>query len=260
MSELEGRVAVVTGAASGIGRATALRLARAGAHVLAADVEDAGEAAARELGASGAEALFARLDVTDEAGWRRTVDAAVGRWGRLDCLVNCAGISITGSVTELSLEQWRRVLSVNLDGVFLGTKHALAAMRRLGNGGSIVNVSSASGLVGSPGASAYCASKGGVRLFTKAVALECARDGIRVNSIHPGAVRTPMWEKAEWWPGLVAKAGSAEAAYRVLESATPAGRMADPAEVADAILYLASDASRFVTGSELVIDGGFTAQ
>jgi NAD(P)-dependent dehydrogenase (short-subunit alcohol dehydrogenase family) len=172
VSELEGRVAVVTGAASGIGRATALRLARAGARVLAADVEDAGEATAREIGESGAEALFARLDVTDEAGWRRTV----------------------------------------------------------------------------------------ARLFTKAVALECARDQIRVNSIHPGAVRTPMWEKAEWWPELVAKAGSAEAAYRVLESATPAGRMADPAEVADAILYLVSDASRFVTGSELVIDGGFTAQ
>jgi 3(or 17)beta-hydroxysteroid dehydrogenase len=260
MSELEGRVAVVTGAASGIGRAAALRLAQAGARVVAADLDEAGEATAREIGASGAEALFARLDVTDEAAWRRTLEAAVGRWTRLDCLVNGAGISITRSVTELSLDEWRRVLSVNLDGVFLGTKHAVAAMRRAGKGGSIVNVSSASGLVGSPGASAYCASKGGVRLFTKAVALECAKDGIRVNSIHPGAVRTPMWEKAECWPQLVAKAGSADAAYRVLEAATPVGRMADPAEIADAIFYLASDASRFVTGSELVIDGGYTAQ
>jgi 3(or 17)beta-hydroxysteroid dehydrogenase len=260
MTELEGRVALVTGAASGIGRAAALRLARAGARVVVADVDEAGGRTARELAASGADAWFARLDVTDETGWRRTVEEAVGRWSRLDCLVNGAGVAVAGGVTELSLEQWRRVLSVNLDGTFLGTKHAVAAMRRLGAGGSIVNVSSASGLVGSPGASAYCASKGGVRLFTKAVALECAKDGIRVNSLHPGAVRTPMWEKAEWWPGLVAKAGSADAAYRVLESATPMGRMADPAEVAEAILYLASDASRFVTGSELVIDGGFTAQ
>jgi 3(or 17)beta-hydroxysteroid dehydrogenase len=260
MNDLQGRAALVTGAASGIGRATCLRLGKAGARVLATDVDEGGAGTAREIAAAGGEAVFSRLDVTDEPSWRRAIDEALGRWKRLDCLVNGAGVGHARGVTEISLDEWRRVMSVNLDGVFLGTKHALAAMRRLGSGGSIVNVSSASGLVGSPGASAYCASKGGVRLFTKAVALECAKDGIRVNSIHPGAVRTPMWEKADWWAGLVAKEGSAEAAYRVLEAATPLGRMADPAEIAEAILYLASDASRFVTGSELVIDGGYTAQ
>jgi len=174
--------------------------------------------------------------------------------------VNNAGVSLVRNVDEMSLVEWRRVLAVNLDGVFLGTKHAVAVMRRLRRGGSIVNVSSASGLVGSPGASAYCASKGGVRLFTKAAALECAADGIRINSIHPGAVRTPIWEKSEWWPGFVGQAGGAESAFAQLASATPLGRLAEPEEVAQAIFFLASDASRFITGSELVIDGGFTAR
>ncbi len=257
--ELTGKGVVVTGAASGIGRATCLRMAAAGARVLATDIQELAEAAS-EAEAPGGELSFQRLDVADEDGWRRTIGEAVSRWGRLDVLVNNAGVSLTRSVADMTLEEWRTVMSVNLDGVFLGTKHAVAAMRRLGHGGSIVNVSSASGLVGSAGASAYCASKGGVRLFTKAVALECAKDGIRVNSIHPGAVRTPIWEKADWWPGLVAQAGSVDAAYEILERATPLGRMADPAEIAEAILFLASDASRFVTGSELVVDGGYTAQ
>lgn len=260
MSELQGKVALVTGGASGIGRATCLRLARAGARVVAADLREEGADTARQIAAAGREAVFRQLDVTDEPSWRRAVDETVGHWGRLDCVVNGAGVALSRGIADLSLEEWRRVMAVNLDGVFLGTKHAVAAMRRLGSRGSIVNVGSASGLVGSAGASAYCASKGGVRLFTKAVALECAGEGIRVNSVHPGAVRTPMWEKADWWPGLVAKAGSAEAAYRVLEAATPLGRMADPAEIAEAILYLASDASGFVTGADLVVDGGYTAQ
>ena len=137
------------------------------------------------------------------------MDDVLDRWGRLDCVVNNAGVALARPITDTSLEEGRRLMAVNLDGVFLGTKHAVATMRTCG-GGSIVNVSSASGLVGSAGASAYCASKGGVRLFTKAVALECARDGIRVNSVHPGGVRTPIWEKAEWWPGFVAQAGDGE--------------------------------------------------
>jgi 3(or 17)beta-hydroxysteroid dehydrogenase len=260
MHDMSGKVALVSGAASGIGCAACLLLARAGARVAVTDVDARGEGVAAEIRASGGDAIFRRLDVTSEDDWRGALEHAVATWKRLDCVVNNAGIAAARPVTETSLEEWRRVLAVNLDGVFLGTKHAVATMRRLGGGGSIVNLSSASGLVGSPGASAYCASKGGVRSFTKAVALECAREGIRVNSVHPGGVRTPIWEKAEWWPGLVAQAGGAEAAYAVLEKATPAGRMADPEEIAHAILYLACDDSRFVTGSELVVDGGFTAQ
>jgi 3(or 17)beta-hydroxysteroid dehydrogenase len=260
MQEMSGKVALVSGAASGIGRAACLLLGRAGARVAVSDVDRGGESVAAEIRGAAGEATFLALDVTVEEDWRTAMEQVVDRWKRLDCVVNNAGVAAARPVTETTLDEWRRVLAVNLDGVFLGTKHALATMRRLGGGGSIVNMSSASGLVGSPGASAYCASKGGVRAFTKAVALECAREGIRVNSVHPGGVRTPIWERAEWWPGLVAQAGGVDAAYGVLEKATPAGRMAAPEEIAQAILFLASDASRFVTGSELVVDGGFTAQ
>ena len=257
---MDGKTAIVTGAASGIGRATAEILARAGAAVVATDADPAGEKVAGSIGAKGGRAVFVLHDVTDERAWEMAVARALEAFGGLDVLVNNAGVSLVRSVTDMSLAEWRQVMSVNLDGVFLGTRHAVAAMRRLGRGGSIVNVSSASGLVGSPGASAYCASKGGVRLFTKAVALECAGDGIRVNSVHPGAVRTPLWEKSEWWPGFVAQAGGSDAAWKQLASATPSGRLAEAEEVAEAILFLASDRSRFITGSELVVDGGFTAR
>jgi len=258
--ELDGRVALVTGASSGIGRASCLRLARAGARIAATDVDPAGQSLVGEIGASGGMATFRRLDVTDEQAWVAAVEEVVARWSRLDVLVNSAGIALAHPVAETSLAEWRRVMAVNLDGVFLGTKHALAAMRRLGNGGSIINISSASGLVGSAGASAYCASKGGVRLFTKAVALECAKEGIRVNSVHPGGVRTPIWERADWWPGFAAKSGGTEAGYRALAATTPAGRLGEPEEIAEVILFLASDASRFMTGSEVAVDGGYTAQ
>jgi NAD(P)-dependent dehydrogenase (short-subunit alcohol dehydrogenase family) len=257
---LAGKVALVSGGASGIGRASCLALARSGARVAVTDVDPAGEEVAREIASAGGVAAFWRLDVTDEAAWAATVAGVILRWGRLDCLVCSAGIALAAPVAETRLEDWRRVLAVNLDGVFLGTKHAVAAMRRLGNGGAIVHVSSASGLVGSAGASAYCASKGGVRLFTKSVALECANDGIRVNSIHPGGVRTPIWERADWWPGLVEKSGGVEEAYRALAATTPLGRLAGPEEIAGLIVFLASDASRFMTGSEVAIDGGYTAQ
>jgi 3(or 17)beta-hydroxysteroid dehydrogenase len=257
---LAGKVALVSGAASGIGRASSLALARAGARVAVTDVDPAGEKVAAEIASAGGTAACWRLDVTDEAAWIATVADVVARWGRLDVLVCSAGIALATPVAETRLEDWRRVLAVNLDGVFLGTKHAVGAMRRLGNGGAIVHVSSASGLVGSPGASAYCASKGGVRLFSKAVALECAKDGIRVNSVHPGGVRTPIWERADWWPGLVARSGGVEEAYRTLASTTPLGRLAEPEEIADLIVFLASDGSRFMTGSEVAIDGGYTAQ
>ena len=187
--------------------------------------------------------------VTEESAWERSIEDVLEAHGRLDVLVNNAGISVVRALTDTTLAQWRALMAVNLDGVFLGTKHAVRAMRRLGGGGSIVNVSSASGLVGAPLSSAYCASKGAVRLFTKAVALECAADRIRVNSVHPGAVRTPIW----------ATSGVGAEDERAIAAASPLGRMAEPEEIAEAILYLVSDASRFVTGSELVVDGGYTA-
>jgi 3(or 17)beta-hydroxysteroid dehydrogenase len=242
---VEAKTALVTGGASGIGRATAARLADAGFRVVVADVDPAGQ----EVVAAIAGAVFVEHDVTDEASWERAMATVLDVHGRLDVLVNNAGISYVRAVTDTTLADWRALMAVNLDGVFLGTKHGVRAMRRHRDGGSIVNVSSASGLVGSPLSSAYCASKGAVRLFTKAVALECASEAIRVNSVHPGAVRTPIWGKVGVSPELEAVVGAA----------APLGRMAEPEEVADAIVYLASEASRYITGSELVIDGGFTA-
>jgi 3(or 17)beta-hydroxysteroid dehydrogenase len=242
---VQGRVALVTGGASGIGRATAVRLADVGFRVVVSDVDPGGQ----QVVAAIAGAVFVEHDVTDESSWERAIATVLDTHGRLDVLVNNAGISYVRAVADTTLADWRALMAVNLDGVFLGTKHGVRAMRRHGEGGSIVNVSSAAGLIGSPLSSAYCASKGGVRLLTKAVALECAAEAIRVNSVHPGAVRTPIWGKVGVRPELEAAVGAA----------SPLGRMAEPEEIADAILYLASDASRYVTGSELAIDGGFTA-
>jgi 3(or 17)beta-hydroxysteroid dehydrogenase len=242
---VQAKAALVTGGASGIGRATAVRLADAGFRVIVTDVDPAG----RQVVADIAGAVFVEHDVTDESSWERAIATVLDVHGRLDVVVNNAGIPYVRAVTDTTLAEWRALMAVNLDGVFLGTKHGVRAMRRHGDGGSIVNVSSAAGLVGSPLSSAYCASKGAVRLFSKAVALECASEAIRVNSVHPGAVRTPIWAKVGVSPELQVAVGAA----------SPLGRMAEPEEVADAIVYLASDASRYVTGSELVIDGGFTA-
>jgi 3(or 17)beta-hydroxysteroid dehydrogenase len=179
---VQGKVALVTGGASGIGQATAVRLAAAGFRVVVTDVDPTG----RQVVAAIAGAVFVEHDITDESSWERAIQTVLDTHGRLDVLVNNAGISYVRPVTDTSLADWRALMAVNLDGVFLGTKHGVRAMRRHGEGGSIVNVSSAAGLTGSPLSSAYCASKGGVRLFTKAVALECAAEAIRVNSIHPG--------------------------------------------------------------------------
>jgi NAD(P)-dependent dehydrogenase (short-subunit alcohol dehydrogenase family) len=259
MNALEGKVAVVTGAASGIGLASARLFARSGARVLLIDIDAAGDRIAVELRSNGGEAIFMQHDVAEESSWAAVISRALETHGRLDVLVNNAGISFVKPLAEMTLAEWHRVMAVNVDGVFLGTRQAVMAMRRGGRGGSIINISSATGMVGVPLASAYCASKGAVRLFTKAVALEVACDGIRVNSVHPGAVRTPIWEKAEGWQDFVAQAGGTEAAWKKLESATPLRRMAEPEEIAAAIGYLASDDSKFMTGSELVIDGGYTA-
>jgi NAD(P)-dependent dehydrogenase (short-subunit alcohol dehydrogenase family) len=259
MERIRGKAALVTGAASGIGRATAILFAREGARVLLTDLDPAGAGVAASIRTDGGEAHFVRHDVSDEASWVDAIGRVLEAFGRLDILVNNAGIAFVRPLAETTLAEWRRVMAVNLDGVFLGTREAVRAMRRSG-GGAIVNMSSASGLVGSPLASAYCASKGAVRLFTKAVAVEVAGDGIRVNSIHPGGVRTPIWAKADFWPGLVAKSGGEDAAFEALAGGAPLGRLAEPEEIAEAVLYLASDASKFMTGSELVIDGGYTAR
>jgi 3(or 17)beta-hydroxysteroid dehydrogenase len=246
---VQGKVALVTGGASGIGRATAVRLADAGFRVVLTDIDPAGQ----QVVAAIAGAVFVEHDVADEPAWERAIQTVLDTHGRLDVLVNNAGIGRGGAVTNTTLEDWRALMAVNLDGVFLGTKHGVGAMRLHGDGGSIINVSSTAGLVGAAFLSAYCASKGGVRLFTKAVALECAAEAIRVNSVHPGPVRTPIWGKLGLGP-------EDEAAVTAAVAATsPLARMAEPEEVADAILYLASDASRYVTGSELVIDGGLIA-
>jgi len=263
MARLQSKVALVTGAGSGIGRGCAEALAAEGARVFAADVDERG---AREtcaaIAAAGGAAQPLALDVCDEATWAAAIARVRADTGALHVLVNNAGICIAAPLLELSYASWRRQLAVNLDGVFLGTKAALPLMAASG-GGSIVNVSSVAGLQGVPGLSGYCATKGGVRLFTKAVALECAqaRNGVRVNSIHPGGIETPLWAKMAS-DGLAPPAGDPsiparmEGARAASLAATPLGIVGGPADIAAGVVYLASDEARFVTGAELVIDGG----
>lgn len=248
---LKDNVAIITGAASGIGKATSLVFAREGAKVLCADINAEGaEATARQIADTGGEAASFEVDVAEEPQVKAMIADAVSRWGRLDTIYNNAGIGTGGPVTQMSVEEWDRMHSINLRGVFLGTKHAIPEMRNAG-GGSIINISSIAGLVGSALAAAYGASKGAVRLFTKATAIQYARDGIRANSVHPGIVETLM------------TAGSLlpdEASRQTHIARAPLGRLGQPVDVAYGVLYLASDESSFVTGSELVIDGGLTAQ
>lgn len=242
---LEGKVALVTGAARGIGEAIARLFAREGAKVAIGDIlESEGEATAADIRRLGGVAGFIRLDVTDERAWQRAVRAVEDLYGKLDVLVNNAGLVDRERIVDTPLELWERVMAVNITGVFLGTKHTIPAMRRAG-GGSIINISSAFGLIGTTNRPAYTASKGGVRLFTKTTAIEYAKEGIRANSIHPGFVLTPM-----------------TATYPTEEriALTPMGRLATPEDIAPGALFLASDESRFMTGSELVIDGGLTAR
>jgi 3(or 17)beta-hydroxysteroid dehydrogenase len=250
---VEGKVVLVTGAASGLGKAAALMLAREGARVA---ITDRNESGAREVaGALGEAARVWKLDVTQEADWERVVDEVLATFGRLDVVVNNAGIGVAKDVEALSLEEWRLVHSVNLDGVFLGCKHAIRGMRKCGAKGSIINVSSVAGLVGVENLVAYCSSKGGVRLLTKSVALHCARKGydIRCNSLHPTFIDTPMVT------GLASLSGDAAAGKAKLARMIPLGHLGEPDDVAYAVLYLASDESKMVTGSELVVDGGSTA-
>jgi NAD(P)-dependent dehydrogenase (short-subunit alcohol dehydrogenase family) len=251
---VQGKVALVTGAASGIGRSTALLLAREGAIVMATDRDAAGAArTAAEIRGAGRMGLAAPLDVTSEENWKGTIDALVKQWGSLDILVNNAAVAVAMPLETMSLDAWRAVMAVNLDGVFLGTKQGVIAMRR-GQGGSIVNMSSASSRQPSSGVSAYGASKAAVSLFSKAVALECAARGdhIRVNCVLPGAVHAPIWER------VVAPAATDGADARPDGAPSPPRHIATPDEVAQAILYLASDEARDVTGADLIIDGSIT--
>ena len=197
MGQVDGKVAIVTGGASGIGAACATTLAREGAKVVVTDLDDAGgRRVVEQIGGAGGEAIFLHQDVSLEDTWPATIDAALRRFGHLDVMVANAGIGILCPAIEMSLAEWRRQTAVNLDGVFLSVKHAIPAMRRSG-GGSIVIMSSVAGLRGSAGLAGYCATKGGVRLFAKAVAMECAAagDGIRINTVHPGVIDTPIWTK-----------------------------------------------------------------
>lgn len=252
MGRVAGKVALVTGAASGIGRACAEVLAREGAVVVLTDVQD-GEAVAAGIRAKGGKASFHKHDVTDEARWNAIVADTAKQHGRLDVLVNNAGIAVAGLVTDLTLERWRHQMAVNVDGVFLGVKCALPLMRKTGKG-SIINISSIAGLRGAATLSAYCASKGAVRLFTKSVALECAAmgDGIRCNSVHPGIIETPIWGQVI--PGSNEPMDlDAMSAVRV-----PLKRKGVPEDIANAVLFLASDDSSYMTGEEMVVDGGMT--
>ncbi|MCH8226089.1 MAG: glucose 1-dehydrogenase [Chloroflexi bacterium] len=251
MGRLDGKVAIISGGARGQGAAEARMFAREGAKVVIGDVLDAeGTRVAAEISESGGDALYVHLDVTQEEDWRSAVEAAVSSFGKLDILVNNAGIWRRGRVEDTTVEDWDMIMDVNAKGVFLGTKLAIPEMRKAG-GGSIINISSTAGLVGGPRSSAYTASKGAVRLFTKATAVQYAREGIRANSVHPGPIDTPMIQQV--WQG---EEQSREAAL----ARTPLGRIGTPEDIAYGVLFLASDESSFMTGSELVIDGGSTAQ
>jgi NAD(P)-dependent dehydrogenase (short-subunit alcohol dehydrogenase family) len=255
---VEGKVALVTGGASGIGKGCAERLAAEGATVVLTDMlDDLGQAVAANIIGAGGKAEFLSHDVTDEDAWVGVIARVKAAHGRLDVLVNNAGISIGGSVLEMPLESWRRLMAVNLDGVFLGTKHSIPLMRESGDGGSIVNMSSTAGLKGAARLAGYCATKGGVRLFTKAVAMECgnAKDGIRVNSVHPGLIDTPIWQGGA---ARRAPANSGADLDAMSASFVPLGVKGVPLDIANAVLWLASEESRYVTGTELVIDGGLT--
>lgn len=256
-----GKAALVSGAASGIGKATSVLLAREGARVVVSDLDEAGaRVVATQIAQAGGEAVGVCLDVTNEAHWEATVQLALQRWGRLDILAACAGVSFAQPIQETSLEEWRRVMAVNLDGVFLGAREAARAMKA-GSGGSIVFVSSASGIRAASGASAYCASKAAVRWLAKALALELAAGApkIRVNTVLPGGVKTPMWKSMDFWSDLLARHGSEEKVWEFLGQSSPMKRLAEPEEIAEAIVYLASNDAAFVTGAEIVLDGGYTA-
>ncbi len=254
MNRLSQKIVLITGGASvpGLGSATAERLAQEGAVVYLTDVDlEGAESVAAGIRRAGGRASALAHDVTSEADWDRVVATIVAAHGRIDVLVNNAGIAVLRMLDAITSAEWAKQINVNLTSMFYGTQRVVREMRRVGQGGSIINLSSVVGQVGVPGCSAYGASKGGVRLFTKSVALETARDKIRVNSVHPGMIWTNMQK--------VALQDNREQ-YDLITAAIPAGVMGEPLDIANSVLFLASDESRYITGTEITVDGGMTAQ
>jgi NAD(P)-dependent dehydrogenase (short-subunit alcohol dehydrogenase family) len=257
MDGLDGKVCIVTGGSHGIGKATCRRLAREGAAVGITDIlDEEGEALRDEIAAAGGRAAYWHLDVTDEREIGRVFGEVEREWGRIDVLVNNAGIAGANKPTdEIASEEWKTVIDVNVNGVFYCTRAAIPLMRKAGDGGSIVNLSSIYGIVGAPDIPPYHASKGAVREMTKTDAVLYAQEGIRVNSVHPGFIWTPLVE------ALAEESEEGKAAFRAgLDALHPIGHVGEPEDIAAGIAYLASEDARFVTGSELVIDGGYIAR
>lgn len=257
MDRVKNKVAIITGGASGLGKSSAILLAREGAKIVITDLdEEHGNEVVKLIKDEGGEAIFIRQDVSKEDEWERVIDTTFKTFGKLHVLANAAGIGVGGNVEDVTLADWKKLLSINLDGTFLGTQYGIKAMRKTGERGSIINFSSIEGLIGDPNLPAYNASKGGVTLFTKSAALHCAKQGygIRVNSIHPAYIWTPMVEN------LLKAQGDVEEGRKQLDSLHPIGHMGEPDDIGYGVVYLASDESKFMTGSELVIDGGYTAQ
>lgn len=252
MADFKGKVAVVTGAASGIGRESALAFARAGARVVCSDVTvDGGEETVRMIADMGGDAIFVKCDVSLDADVRAMVDKTIETYGRLDYAHNNAGIEgIAGPCVACTEENWDKTIGINLKGVFLCCKHEIPEMLK-GGGGAIVNTASVAGLVGFAGIPAYCASKGGVVQLTKEIALDYAKDNIRCNAVCPGIIHTPMIDRFT--------SGDPEA-LKAMEATEPVGRLGKPSEIADAVIYLCSDKATFVTGVAMPVDGGFVAQ
>lgn len=256
MGRVQDKVALVTGGAVGLGEAMCRMLAREGAKVVITDIKDEeGKALADAIVKDGGEAIYLRQDVSSEADWKTAIDETLARYSGLDIVVNNAGVALGATAEDTTLEDWKWLMSINLDGVFLGTRHAIKAMKERG-GGSIINLSSIEGIIGDSNLAAYNASKGGVRIFTKSAALHCAKSGykIRVNSVHPGYIWTPMVE------GYLRSVGDVDEGRRQLDALHPVGHVGEPDDIAYGVLYLASEESKFMTGTELVIDGGYTAQ
>lgn len=257
MGQVEGKVAIVTGGARGIGAACARTLAREGANVVVTDVDDSGgETLVAEVRKAGGEALYLSQDVTVEARWPQVIAEVEKRYGGLHVMVANAGVAIRVPIVDMTLDDWRRQQAVNLDGAFLSVKYAVPAMRRSG-GGSIVMMSSIAGMRGSPGLAGYCATKGGVRFFAKAAALECALadDSIRVNSVHPGIVDTAIWGKMVSGSDPARRNAPIDL-HELSRAMVPLARAGQTQDIANGVLFLASDASSYMTGAELVIDGG----